>query len=131
MLINSLKDKIYFIIDNIYQATNAIGVSLLGVDNSTIIEIGTLDMELLTKNLQFLFSSADNFSQVCNINNDAYLSIAVKKNNISFLCVRINKWFSLICVYPKTVDLNSNIEDIEKLIKKLIVNLDDLKKQGV
>lgn len=130
MSIDLAKDKIYFLLDNLYQATNAIGVSLLGVDNSVIAEIGTVDMELLSKNLNFLFDAADNFSLVCDINNDDYLSLVIKKTKISFLCVRINKCFALICIYPKTVDLNSNLEDIEVIVRKLITNLEDLKKQG-
>jgi len=127
---SSLKDRISFIIDNIYQATNAIGVSLLGLDNSVIMEIGTIDMELLARNLSFLFSSADNLSSLCNINNDHYTSVLIKKNNISILCVRLNKMFSLICVYAKEIDISNNLKDIEKIINNLIINLNDLKKQG-
>ena len=120
------EEKISFLIENLFLATNAVGVALYGHNSNVVAQIGTLDMDLVGKNLKFLFPVIDDLSCVKNV--DAYILNVIKKNNINIVCSRLNNLFSLVCVFSKNFDINKNIIDVENKILELKKFLDELNK---
>lgn len=125
---NDTKNKLSFLLENIYLSTNALALGLLGHENKIVAEIGAVDMDLLSKNLEFLYPVLDNICMSCVKNNDVYLLNVIKKNNISIVFSRLNETFSLIVIYSKEVNVNSILEELEILIKKIIILLQGLEK---
>lgn len=125
---NNVKEKLSFLLENIFLSTNALAISMLGENNKIVAEIGDVDMDLLSKNLGFLFPVLDNICLSCAKSQDPYLINVIKKNSISIVCVRLTELFSLIAVYSKEVNVNSVLEELEILIKKIVFLLQGLEK---
>lgn len=120
-------EKISFLIENMFLATNAVATSLYSHDSRIVAEIGNLDMDLIGKNFKYFFPVIDNITQTCAKNIDTYSFNIIKKNNLSVLCVRLNDLFFLVSVYSKDVDINKNIDVIEHSVLNIKKYLDDLK----
>lgn len=121
-----LENKISFLLENLYLASNALGVGLFNNKYEIIAEIGSLDMEFVGKNLKYLVAITDNFCLTCAKNIDDYSFNVLKKNNLSVLLSKLNSKFCVLSIYPKEVSIFKNIVDIESKvlnIKKLLDNI--------
>ena len=118
-MLNTVSEKLAFILENIYTATNASGLAIIDSIGNVVAECGNVDLEVISDTVRVNCNKIQDILKFfTGTQNEEFFSIN-KGVKGSYLLAKINSKLFFVVFYPKQVDLLNISTELESFTQKI------------